>query len=300
MDLENIQKKEFHIVFKGYKPEEVDEFLDTLAIEFEKLRKANLELQNVLDKRRSEESEDSVEMKKVIQDTLVSAHKVAEDIKQKAKIEAEEMVKEAVAKEEESYKDLLSKKTQLEKDISALSEDYKDFKKKISGMIDEFRELTDKAERDKILNINEPGDKNLDVGKIMMGKEFEEDKEIDIKEKGFSLVEELEAEDNREREAEENKAEEEAEQETGKEKEKAEEEEVEKYTGEEKAEEEAEQEVEKEKEKDNTQDIGEQKDSQSDEEEVEEDDDYKPKRVKKKIDIANPDIINDFFKTDED
>jgi hypothetical protein len=27
---------------------------------------------------------------------------------------------------------------------------------------------------------------------------------------------------------------------------------------------------------------------------------YEPKRVKKKIDIANPDIINDFFKTDED
>ncbi|MCJ7665397.1 MAG: DivIVA domain-containing protein, partial [Actinobacteria bacterium] len=36
---ENIQKKEFHIVFKGYKPEEVDKFLDSLSIEFEKLRK---------------------------------------------------------------------------------------------------------------------------------------------------------------------------------------------------------------------------------------------------------------------
>ncbi|HEY0088024.1 MAG TPA: hypothetical protein VGB37_04230, partial [Candidatus Lokiarchaeia archaeon] len=32
----------------------------------------------------------------------------------------------------------------------------------------------------------------------------------------------------------------------------------------------------------------------------ESEDEYKPKRVKKKIDIANPDIINDFFKTDED
>ena len=36
---ENIQKKEFHIVFKGYKPEEVDKFLDQLSIEFDKLQK---------------------------------------------------------------------------------------------------------------------------------------------------------------------------------------------------------------------------------------------------------------------
>ena len=36
---ESIQKKEFHIVFKGYKPEEVDKFLDLLAIEFADLLK---------------------------------------------------------------------------------------------------------------------------------------------------------------------------------------------------------------------------------------------------------------------
>jgi len=39
INYENIQKKEFHIVFKGYNPEEVDKFLDLLSIEFEKLQK---------------------------------------------------------------------------------------------------------------------------------------------------------------------------------------------------------------------------------------------------------------------
>jgi cell division initiation protein len=279
MDSESIQKKEFHIVFKGYKPEEVDEFLDSLAVEFEKLKKANTEIQNALDKKRFEESEDSVEMKKVIQDTLVSAHKVAEDIKQKAKREAEELVKEAVAKEEDSYKDLLSKKTQLEKDISELGEEYDDFKKKISNLIDEFKELTSKTEISKTISLTETKKKNLDIGRIIIDKDFKEDKEETDKKESLSLVDELEAESNKEKEEEIEEKEEESK---------------------EKEEESKEGEEEADKEKDITEEGKKKEFDQTDEIEGEEDSGYKPKRVKKKMDIANPDIINDFFKTDED
>jgi len=278
MDSENIQKKEFHIVFKGYKPEEVDEFLDSLALEFDKLKKANIELQNALDKQRYEEGEDSVEMKKVIQDTLVSAHKVAEDIKQKAKREAEEMVKEAVSKEEESYKDLLSKKAQLEKDISGLGEEYEDFKKKISNLIDEFKELTSKTGISKTISFSETEKKNLDIGKIIMDKDFKENKEEDDMKESLSLVEELEAESNKEKEEESKE---------GKHESKRDDEE----------EEEA---AEADKEKDIAEEEKKPESEQTDDMEEKEESGYKPKRVKKKMDIANPDIINDFFKTDED
>ena len=89
---ENIQKKEFHIVFKGYKPEEVDKFLDSLAIEYERLQKRIRDLEEGMDSLKYEGDKESVKMKKVIQEALVSAHKVAEEIKQKAKTEAEELV----------------------------------------------------------------------------------------------------------------------------------------------------------------------------------------------------------------
>jgi cell division initiation protein len=273
IDSESIQKKEFHIVFKGYKPEEVDEFLDSLAVEFEKLKKANIELQSAFEKKRFEEGEDSIEMKKVIQDTLVSAHKVAEDIKQKAKREAEELVKKAVAKEEDSYKDLLSKKTQLERDISGLSEEYEDFKDKISKLIDEFKELTSKTGVSKTISFSETEKKDLDVGGIIIDKGFKEDKEEEDKEESLSLVEELEAESNKEKE---------------------EESEEENFESEEEGKEETN------KEEDITEERKETDFEQTDETEEEEDSGYKPKRVKKKMDIANPDIINDFFKTDED
>ncbi|MBE3128498.1 MAG: DivIVA domain-containing protein, partial [Actinobacteria bacterium] len=38
---ELIRKKEFHIVFKGYKPEEVDKFLDIVSVEFDRLIRKN-------------------------------------------------------------------------------------------------------------------------------------------------------------------------------------------------------------------------------------------------------------------
>jgi DivIVA domain-containing protein len=87
-----IRKKEFHIVFKGYKPEEVDKFLDILSVEFDRLLKRNRELQDSLDKLKFENTEDDTDIKKVIQDALISAHKVAEDIKAQAKKEADSMI----------------------------------------------------------------------------------------------------------------------------------------------------------------------------------------------------------------
>ena len=81
---ESIQKKEFHIVFKGYKPEEVDKFLDMLALEFDGMQKKVGELEEKIDSIKYEGDNESSKMKKVIQEALISAHRMAEEIKQKA------------------------------------------------------------------------------------------------------------------------------------------------------------------------------------------------------------------------
>jgi len=139
---ENIQKKEFHIVFKGYKPEEVDKFLDLLSIEFEKLQKRVRELEENMDSIKYEGDKESVKMKRVIQEALVSAHKVAEEIRQKAKTEAEELVSQKKSEEEQAIRKIRAEKEMLQQNIARLKEDYSSFKDQISKFADDFKQKT--------------------------------------------------------------------------------------------------------------------------------------------------------------
>jgi len=279
INAESIQKKEFHVVFKGYKPEEVDKFLDILAVEFDKLQRANRELQDDLERLKYEGDRESTEMKKVIQDALVSAHKIAEDIKLKAEREAEEIIRNKVVKEEESYKKLLSKKLQLERDIEELNREYESFKERISKLVDDFKDAASRLGEGKFLNISRIDRKDFDVEKSEAGeittKESKDEKElIYTQEDEFEVFKSRKNEDKKEESVSEDLEESEVE---------------ESITKEDEVEEEKKEE--KEGQKELYKDSGEIEGTE---------DGYKPKRMKKKIDIANPDIINDFFKTDED
>lgn len=263
---ESIQKKEFHIVFKGYKPEEVDKFLDILALEFDKLQKYQRELQENLERLKYEGDKESVEMKRVIQEALISAHKIAEDIKQKAEKEAKEIIRAKVAEEEVSYKNLLSKKAQLERDIQELSREYEDFRGKIAKLVEDLKETTAKLGEGKFLNISRIGKKDFDIDKMNIDENIKEGEKL-----SYSPDEELKVVEDTKKE------------------EREEESEIEEIE-----EEEEEREEEPVKEEEEQEEIYESGETEGGDEE------YKPKRVKKKIDIANPDIINDFFKTDEE
>ncbi|MBE3095254.1 MAG: DivIVA domain-containing protein [Actinobacteria bacterium] len=143
---ELIRKKEFHIVFKGYKPEEVDKFLDIVSVEFDRLIRKNKELQESLDKLKFESSEEETDIKKVIQDALVSAHKVAGEIKSQAKKEAEEIIERRKSEEERSLSDAQVKKLQLEESMIILQSKYEEFKGKIRRMLDDVGQFIEKAE----------------------------------------------------------------------------------------------------------------------------------------------------------
>ena len=274
INAESIQKKEFHVVFKGYKPEEVDKFLDILTAEFDKLQRSQKDLQENIERLKYEGNKESGEMKKVIQEALVSAHKIAEDIKQKAELEAEELIRTKVAEQEKSYKDLLTRKAELERDIKELSIKYEDFKGKIEKLVEDLRKNTSKLGEGILLDIPETKKKDLEINNTGLDENIRENKKSTYSsEKGLNILESI-----RENERKEVREEKEIEEE-----EVVVEEEV-------KEEEEGEADIEEKK----------QPEIYQSEEKEEIDYDYKPRRMKKKIDIANPDIINDFFKTDED
>ena len=92
LDIEN--KKFAKQIMNGYSVEEVDDFLDQLTVDYEKMYKEASE-----NKRRIEELEKSIEHYKTIegtlQNTLVMAQSAADEVKNIAKQQAEQIVKEA-------------------------------------------------------------------------------------------------------------------------------------------------------------------------------------------------------------
>ncbi len=282
---ETIQKKEFHIVFKGYKPEEVDDFLDILAVEFEKMYKKISELQESLDKLKFEGDKESVEMKNVIEKALVSAHRVADDIKLKAQEEADKMLNAKKIKEEEENDRLISERKQLEENIRKLKTEYSSFKNQITRFAEDLREKASRIDEGKPEEISGPVEDN-------MGDRFKYQAESIIPERESKLELDLKGQtDEIEKNAENETPPEKAPGSTGTEEEETEEEETE--------EEETEEEEKETKAKD-ADEIRREANELFKTLKKEEDDTDKPKVNRKKIDIANPDIINDFFKTDED
>ena len=92
LDIEN--KKFQKQMMNGYNVDEVDDFLDELTIEYEKLYKENAELRNQVESSKKDlEQYKSIE--KTLQNTLLMAQKSADDIKKVAEQEAEQIVKNA-------------------------------------------------------------------------------------------------------------------------------------------------------------------------------------------------------------
>lgn len=138
---EFIRKKEFHIVFKGYKPEEVDKFLDILSMEFDRMIKKNRELQESLDKLKFENTVEDTDIKKIIQDALISAHKVAEDIKAQAKKEADAIIDQRKNEEEKTMENLKKQKFQVEESILILQSKYEEIKTRIRKLTEEVNQF---------------------------------------------------------------------------------------------------------------------------------------------------------------
>ncbi len=115
LEIEN--KKFSKQMVNGYSVEEVDEFLDLLTIEYERLYKENTESRSKI-----EELNSSVAHYKTIegtlQSTLMMAQSTAEEVKNVAKQQAEQIVSDAQASSRKVLEDIdqeiLMKKRELE------------------------------------------------------------------------------------------------------------------------------------------------------------------------------------------
>lgn len=90
----DIHNKEFKKGFRGYNEEDVDQFLDKVIKDYEKLYRENIELKEALE-RLSGKLEHYQNLETTLNNTLVVAQETAEDVKLNAKKEAELILKES-------------------------------------------------------------------------------------------------------------------------------------------------------------------------------------------------------------
>lgn len=113
---------------------EVDDFLDELTLDYEKLYKENSEM-----KERLEESNSNLEKYKSIestlQSTLLMAQSTAEDIKKVAKQEAEQILKNAESESKESLNKLSQQIGLKQQELDELKKQFDVYKAKMESLL---------------------------------------------------------------------------------------------------------------------------------------------------------------------
>ena len=130
----DIENKRFGRSLKGYNVDEVDEFLDELTIQYEKLYKENAELKELVENSKKDlEHYKSVEH--TLQNTLVMAQTTAEDIKDMAQKQADQIINEANIKAKKSVEELDRQEFELRTKLEEKRKEYEMFKSKMERFL---------------------------------------------------------------------------------------------------------------------------------------------------------------------
>lgn len=181
----DITNKEFKKVIRGYSAEEVDEFLDKVAEDYEALYKENSSMKEKL-AGLNEKIEHYTKMETTIQNTLLLAQNAAEQSKQNAEDKAELIVRSA----NDSAQRILDK---AHNDVIKINDDYEQIKQEFIKFRAKFKnfmntqvEMFNTLEMDLI--------KNYNIGSTMddsfKSKEIDEDdtfKPEDLRGKEFKV-----------------------------------------------------------------------------------------------------------------
>ena len=142
----DIRHKEFKRGMRGYADVEVDEFLDEVADEYERLFKENIDLQD-----RVEALEEKVTAYKRIEDTLqktlVNAQASAEEQKQNANKQAQLILQDAELKSRQLVNEAYSERQSIEQSMAKLKSAEEDFRFKFRQLLDGYsRQLQEQPE----------------------------------------------------------------------------------------------------------------------------------------------------------
>ncbi len=151
----DIRDNEFKkVIFGGYNKEEVDSFIEMVALEFEKIVKENRELKDKLDEL-NKQIANYENLEKDLKDAILMSQKTSQEIKDNASQKAELIIKEAELKArsiiDEANLQIKKQKEELNKLIQKKQEIYW----KLKNMLQTQLSLLEEENFDNIENLDE-------------------------------------------------------------------------------------------------------------------------------------------------
>lgn len=148
-----IQKKEFGKSIRGYNKEDVDEFLDRLLQNYEKIYKENKDLKEQI-LSLEEKMQSYKEIEATLKNTLILAEKTAEDVRINAQKERETVLKQASLQVEKIAQRAEQKHNQINNKNEELRRQFYLYKTRFKNFLQSQLDYLDSPELD-IFNNNE-------------------------------------------------------------------------------------------------------------------------------------------------
>ena len=131
----DIHHKEFRHSIRGYSEEEVDQFLDEVADEFERLFKENIDLNEKAEALQEKVNEFEMQ-RQTINNTLVTAQRSADDIVVRANTEAEGIIDHANVRAKEIVNDALAQKQQVRGELLRIKQAEEEFRARYKALLE--------------------------------------------------------------------------------------------------------------------------------------------------------------------
>ena len=132
LDIEN--KKFSKQMMNGYSVEEVDDFLDELTVDYEKIYKQSTESNTKIESL-MQELEKYKNIESTLQNTLIMAQSTADEIKKVAKQEADQLIREAQGKAKEATMEIEKDIAIKTKELDDLQEQFDVYKAKMESLL---------------------------------------------------------------------------------------------------------------------------------------------------------------------
>ena len=141
----DIQRQDFEVKLRGYNADEVDDFLDLVGKDYEKLYKENAELREQI-KNLNKSLEQYKSMEATLQQSIVLAQTAAEDIRKSAAEKANVIVNEAQSKSNDMYRQLDMDIQNKKNELASVQAEVSGYKTRIKGICSALLEMLDKLE----------------------------------------------------------------------------------------------------------------------------------------------------------
>ncbi|PKQ17402.1 MAG: hypothetical protein CVT67_00950 [Actinobacteria bacterium HGW-Actinobacteria-7] len=134
----DIHHKEFRHSLRGYAEDEVDQFLDEVADELERLFKENIDLNERLDSA-NQQLRDFQVKESAVNSAIIAAQSAGEDMRSRARTEADSVIHDAEIRAKEIIHNALAKKQQIAAELIRIKQAEEEFRGRFKTLLEQHQ-----------------------------------------------------------------------------------------------------------------------------------------------------------------